>query len=73
MDVVNVHGAIILKLGFGTFPLKNDDARRRVAHALNAGFRHIDTAQMYGNESEVGEAIGNASVQREDVFLTTKV
>jgi 2,5-diketo-D-gluconate reductase B len=75
MDVVNAHGAVIPKLGFGTFPLKNDDARRMVAHALNAGYRHIDTAQMYGNESEVGEAIAiaNASVQREDVFLTTKV
>lgn len=73
MDVVNVHGAIIPKLGFGTFPLKDDDARRMVAHALTAGYRHIDTAQMYGNESEVGEAIASASVQREDVFLTTKV
>lgn len=50
MDVVNVHGAVIPKLGFGTFPLKDADARRMVAHALNAGYRHIDTAQMYGNE-----------------------
>jgi diketogulonate reductase-like aldo/keto reductase len=73
MDVVNAHGAAIPKLGFGTFPLKDDDARRMVAHALGAGYRHIDTAQMYGNEAEVGEAIANSSVQREDIFLTTKV
>jgi 2,5-diketo-D-gluconate reductase B len=73
MDVVNVAGAAIPKLGFGTFPLKDDDARRMVTHALSAGYRHIDTAQMYANESEVGEAIANANVQREDVFLTTKV
>jgi len=44
-----------------------------VAHALNAGYRHIDTAQMYGNEAEVGEAVANSAVPRDDVFLTTKV
>lgn len=73
MDVAKAHGAAIPKLGFGTFPLKDDDARRMVAHALKAGYRHIDTAQMYANEAEVGEAIANAEVPRDEIFLTTKV
>lgn len=73
MDIAKAHGAAIPKLGFGTFPLKDDDARRMVAHALKAGYRHIDTAQMYANEAEVGEAIANAEVPRDEIFLTTKV
>lgn len=73
MDNVNAHGAAIPKIGFGTFPLKDDDARRMVAHALKAGYRHIDTAQMYGNEEEVGEAVATSDVARDDVFITTKV
>lgn len=73
MDVAKAHGAVIPKLGFGTFPLKEDDARRMVAHALKAGYRHIDTAQMYANEAEVGEAIAHSGVPRDEVFLTTKV
>ena len=73
MDVVTAHGARIPKLGFGTFPLKGDDASRMVAHALKTGYRHIDTAQMYDNESEVGEAIAASDVKRDDIFLTTKV
>ncbi len=73
MDVVTTHGATIPKIGFGTFPLKGDDARRMVGYALKAGYRHIDTAQMYGNEAEVGEAIAHAGLGRDEVFLTTKV
>ncbi|MDA0368310.1 MAG: aldo/keto reductase [Proteobacteria bacterium] len=73
MDVVTTHGAAIPKIGFGTFPLKGDDARRMVGYALKAGYRHIDTAQMYGNEAEVGEAIAHAGLGRDAVFLTTKV
>ncbi len=73
MDNVSVHGAVIPKIGFGTFPLKGDDARRMVSHALKAGYRHIDTAQMYGNESEVGEAVAASDVPRNDIFITTKV
>ncbi len=73
MDVAKAHGAVIPKLGFGTFPLKEDDARRMVAHALKAGYRHIDTAQMYANEAEVGEAIAHSGVPCDEVFLTTKV
>jgi len=73
MDIAKAHGAAIPKLGFGTFPLKDDDARRMVAYALKTGYRHIDTAQMYANEAEVGEAIANAGVPRDEIFLTTKV
>ncbi|MEQ8247088.1 MAG: aldo/keto reductase [Alphaproteobacteria bacterium] len=73
MDLVTTHGAAIPKIGFGTFPLKGDDAWRMVAHALKAGYRHIDTAQMYGNEAEVGDAIAQSGVARDEVFLTTKV
>src|SRR5660397_56549 len=60
-------------LGFGTWKLEAHDAVRMVGHALAAGYRHIDTAQIYGNEAEVGEAIKTSSVPRQDVFLTTKV
>jgi 2,5-diketo-D-gluconate reductase B len=44
-----------------------------VPHALKLGFRHIDTAQIYGNEAEVGEGIASSGVARPDIFLTTKV
>lgn len=73
MDNVSVHGATIPKIGFGTFPLKDDEARRMVTHALKAGYRHIDTAQMYGNETEVGEAVAASGVARDEIFITTKV
>nr|WP_204357358.1 aldo/keto reductase [Halogeometricum borinquense] len=61
-------------LGLGTW--QNDepeDCARAVETALNMGYRHIDTAQIYGNEEFVGEGIENATVPREDIFLATKV
>jgi len=70
---VAANGASIPALGFGTFRIPGPDVLRIVPHALRAGFRHIDTAQIYGNEGEVGEAIVNSGVARNDVFLTTKV
>lgn len=60
-------------LGFGTYPLKGDDAERCVAMALEIGYRHIDTAQMYANEKAVGRAIKASGTPREDIFLVTKV
>ncbi|MFM2486211.1 2,5-didehydrogluconate reductase DkgB [Celerinatantimonas yamalensis] len=60
-------------LGAGTFRLKGDDAYNSVKAALAAGFRHIDTAQIYKNEEQVGQAIADSSVARDDIFLTTKV
>lgn len=68
-----VHGARIPAIGFGTFRLGSEDARRMVGEALALGYRHIDTAQMYGNEAGVGQGIADAGTAREDIFLTTKV
>jgi diketogulonate reductase-like aldo/keto reductase len=73
MQYVSVNGTDIPALGFGTFQLEPDDARRMVAHALATGYRHIDTAQMYNNEQAVGEGIKEAGMDRESFFLTTKV
>ena len=60
-------------LGFGTWQLKGDDAVTATAAALEAGYRHLDTATVYGNEGEVGRALADSGVDRQDVFLTTKV
>jgi diketogulonate reductase-like aldo/keto reductase len=65
--------ATIPSLGFGTFRMPGPDVLRVVPEALAIGYRHIDTAQIYGNEAEVGEAIQGANVPRNAIFLTTKV
>ncbi|MFA9446593.1 aldo/keto reductase [Egicoccus sp. AB-alg6-2] len=61
------------RLGFGTFQLQGDDAYRGTRTALEVGYRHIDTAQGYDNEAEVGRAIADSDVDRGEVFLTTKI
>jgi 2,5-diketo-D-gluconate reductase B len=71
--IVNANGAVIPALGFGTFRMSGPDVLRIVPEALKIGFRHIDTAQVYGNEAEVGTAIGQSDIPRSDIFLTTKV
>ncbi len=60
-------------IGMGTFRLKGDDAREAVKSALSLGYRHIDTAQMYENEAEVGDGITSSGIPRRDIFLTTKI
>jgi 2,5-diketo-D-gluconate reductase A len=60
-------------LGFGTWQIKGDDAVRSTSAALEAGYRHLDTATVYGNEGEVGRALAESGVARDDVFVTTKV
>ncbi len=60
-------------LGFGTWQLENGTAVPLVEKALEVGYRHIDTAQIYGNERDVGAAIKTSGVKREEIFLTTKV
>lgn len=70
---INVDGFEIPLLGFGTWQLRGDDARRMVGEALRIGYRHIDTAFIYENETEVGQGIKDAGVAREDFFLTTKI
>src|SRR3954469_11980105 len=59
-------------LGFGTWQIKGEDAVRATATALEAGYRHLDTATVYGNEGEVGRALADSGVSRDDVFVTTK-
>jgi len=73
MTYVEAHGARIPALGLGTWQLSGDVATRMVGHALGIGYRHIDTAQMYGNEAEVGEAIAGSAVPRGEIWLTTKI
>jgi 2,5-diketo-D-gluconate reductase B len=63
----------IPQLGLGTFRLKDDVAIDAVATGLELGYRHIDTAQIYGNEAEVGQALAASGVARADVFVTTKI
>jgi len=70
---VNANGASIPAIGFGTFRMPGNDVLRMVPAALKLGYRHVDTAQIYGNEAEVGEAIAGSGVARADIFLTTKV
>jgi diketogulonate reductase-like aldo/keto reductase len=60
-------------LGFGTWQLENGTAVPLVEKALEVGYRHIDTAQIYGNERDVGAGIKNSGVKRDEIFLTTKV
>lgn len=76
MSIRNVtlnSGHTIPQLGFGTYKITGEDTQRTVEHALSIGYRHIDTAQMYGNEAEVGAAIAASSVPREELFVTTKL
>ena len=65
-------GARMPLLGFGTWQIKGPEAVRATAAALEAGYRHLDTATVYGNEAEVGRALRDSGVPREDVFVTTK-
>jgi 2,5-diketo-D-gluconate reductase B len=60
-------------VAFGTYPLKGDACAQAVAMALGLGYRHLDTAEIYGNEVAVGQGLRAARVARDDVFLTTKV
>lgn len=60
-------------LGLGTFRLKDQHVIDSVSMGLELGYRHIDTAQIYGNEAEVGQALAHSGVPRDEVFVTTKV
>lgn len=73
MQTVDVKGAKIPVLGFGTWPMRGDECRRAVLTGLEVGYRHVDTAQDYENEREVGDAIRASGIPRDDIFLTTKV
>ncbi|HEX3901133.1 MAG TPA: aldo/keto reductase [Mycobacteriales bacterium] len=75
-DVPNIalnNGQSIPQLGFGVFLVPPEDTARVTGEALQAGYRHIDTAEMYGNEKQVGEAIAASGLDREDIYITSKL
>lgn len=72
-DFVSANGAKIPRIGMGTWPLAGDQAVDLISHALNIGYRHLDTAARYANEVEVGQAIRLSALPRADLFVTTKV
>ena len=71
--VVEANGARIPLVGLGTWDLRGRTCARIVEQALRLGYRHIDTAEMYDNEREVGEGLRASGVKRDEVFVTTKV
>ncbi|MGV7214953.1 aldo/keto reductase [Bradyrhizobium sp. UFLA05-112] len=73
MLFVEANGASIPALGLGTWELSGRTCARVVEQALRLGYRHIDTAQVYDNEREVGDGVRASGVRRDDVFITTKV
>ena len=73
MQTIEANGARIPLIGLGTWDLRGKSCARMVEAALGLGYRHIDTAAMYGNEAEVGEGLRASGVKRDEVFVTTKV
>lgn len=73
LDFKLSNGVKIPAVGFGTWQSEPKDAYNSVIDAINAGYRHIDTALVYGNEEAVGKAIKDSGVKREDIFVTTKL
>ena len=71
--VVEAHGARIPLVGLGTWELRGRACVRVVEQALRRGYRHVDTAELYDNEGEVGEGLRACGIKREEVFVTTKV
>src|SRR5947209_13218083 len=73
MNVIEANGACIPLIGLGTWDLRGRTCARVVEQALRLGYRHVDTAEMYDNEREVGEGLRAAGVARDQAFITTKV
>jgi 2,5-diketo-D-gluconate reductase B len=73
MQNVHVGNAAIPAIGFGTYGMSAAEINRLIPAALRAGFRHIDTAQIYGNEGEIGDCVAASGIPRSEIFLTTKV
>ena len=73
MEYVTLNNGIKMpKLGYGVYQLSNEEWERCVLDAISAGYRSIDTAQSYGNEEAVGNAINKCGVPREELFITTR-
>ena len=66
-------GRAIPQLGFGVYQIPPEDTARITGQAFEAGYRHIDTAQMYGNEKGVGDAVRASGIPRQDLFITSKL
>src|SRR5215218_7424051 len=73
MQVIEVNGARIPAIGLGTWELRGKTCARIVSEAIGIGYRHIDTAAMYGNEADVGDGVRASGFPRDEVFITTKV
>jgi diketogulonate reductase-like aldo/keto reductase len=73
MQFVEAHGARIPAIGLGTWELRGRTCTRLVEQAIRLGYRHIDTAQIYENEREVGDGLRASRIRRDEVFVTTKV
>ena len=75
MDYITLNNGVKMpQVGFGVFQIKDkEECVRVILDAIDAGYRLIDTAQSYGNEKAVGEAIKKTAVPREELFITTKV
>ncbi len=73
MDMIEARGAHIPVIGLGTWQMQGNEAYEAVRDGLSEGYRHLDTAALYGNEVEVGRALADSGVPRDEVFLTTKV
>src|SRR3954452_15879995 len=72
MENLKTQGIVLPKLGLGTFRLQGDACRGAVESALGLGYRHLDTAEMYGNEEAIGSALAASRVPRNDLHVTTK-
>jgi diketogulonate reductase-like aldo/keto reductase len=72
-EVILNNGVAIPQLGFGVYQIEPHAVRGAVEHALDAGYRHIDTAAAYGNEKGVGEAVRSSGIARDEIFVTTKL
>lgn len=72
-DITLNNGVTIPQLGFGVFQIPPAETRDATAVALQVGYRHIDTAQMYGNEAGVGEAVRGSGIDRSEIFVTSKL
>jgi 2,5-diketo-D-gluconate reductase B len=73
MEYQMIKGEKVPSLGLGTWRLSGEECVRAVERALALGYRHIDTTQMYANEDEVGRVMSNSGVDREEIFVVTKV
>ncbi|MBT6116851.1 MAG: aldo/keto reductase, partial [Rhodospirillaceae bacterium] len=73
MEYRNVKGSRVPALGLGTWDLRGNEGERTVAAALDMGYRHVDTAQAYDNEEAVGAGIRTSGIDRDEVFLVTKI